>query len=150
MRNPGRSGAAAGAVSAVRAANKGSLWFTSDLCGAANPGCSRLSAGACRMRRLAHRAKELPEKRLQARLPAPQWSVQCDSWRRLFGDAGDVRSVIGQAAIELAQPLGIHKRFQDAEHLEAVFTAAQLAQKSEVHNLLDVAIHPVHQLGFVG
>src|ERR1039458_10058286 len=41
-------------------------------CGAANPGCSRLSAGACRVRRLAHGPKEPPKRRLRARLPAPQ------------------------------------------------------------------------------
>src|ERR1035438_880892 len=40
-------------------------------CGAANPGCSRLSAGIRRRRRLAHGPKEPPERRLQARLPAP-------------------------------------------------------------------------------
>src|ERR1017187_2314325 len=43
------------------------------LCGAANPGCRRLSAGACVDRTFSHTPEKPPEKRLQAKLPAPQY-----------------------------------------------------------------------------
>src|ERR1035438_6479566 len=46
--------------------------LVSTLCGAANPGCRRLSAGACRVRGFAPGPEKPPERRLQARLPAPQ------------------------------------------------------------------------------
>src|SRR5580698_6435149 len=39
---------------------------------AANPGCSRLSAGVFAARRLAHGSRSRLERRLQAGLPAPQ------------------------------------------------------------------------------
>src|ERR1035437_4811769 len=147
MRNPGRSGAAADALGAVRAANKGSLWFMRGPRGGTDVAHALLRAASS-----LHSTLLLPGPASVGKSADAASKSACAtySWRRLFGDAGDVRSVIGQAAIELAQPLGIHKRFQDAAHLEAVFAATQLAQKSEVHNLLDVAIHPVHQLGFVG
>src|ERR1035441_4448312 len=46
--------------------------------GAANPGCGRLSAGPSGKRRPARNLKEPPERRLQARLPAPRCTG--DSW----------------------------------------------------------------------
>src|SRR5258708_3718608 len=43
--------------------------------GAANPGCSRLLAGQGRTRILPRGLKEPPERRLRARLPAPQQAL---------------------------------------------------------------------------
>ena len=40
-------------------------------CGAANPGCSRLSAGACGDRRLSHASQEPPEKAAAGRIARP-------------------------------------------------------------------------------
>jgi len=51
------------------------LWLSDRFCkncGAADPGCGRLSAGICRIRRLENGPKEPPKRRLRARLRAPQ------------------------------------------------------------------------------
>src|ERR1017187_9159143 len=44
-------------------------------CGAANPGCSRLSAGSFGAPTLVNGSKKPPERRLRARLPAPQSGI---------------------------------------------------------------------------
>src|ERR1035438_5716689 len=78
-------------------------------CGAANPGCRRLSAGAGLVRRFARGRKEPPERRLRARLPAPQYTGRSTpsaaSWVGqaslpvLLERAGDLRREFGRGCI---------------------------------------------------
>src|ERR1039458_117446 len=79
------------------------------LCGAANPGCRRLSAGAGLVRRFAPGRKEPPERRLRARLPALQYTGRSTpsaaSWVGqaslpvLLERAGDLRREFGRCRI---------------------------------------------------
>jgi hypothetical protein len=64
--------------------------------------------------------------------------------------AGGLRTVLTEALLKVRQPLGINERLENAPNFELVVLVAQPSQESKVHNLVDVHINPVHQLGLIG
>ncbi len=57
--------------------------------------------------------------------------------------------IAGQALIELRQPLGIDKGFENSTNLEHPLLSAQTTDKSKFRNLVQVGVNLIDQPGLI-
>src|SRR5690606_33037115 len=67
----------------------------------------------------------------------------------LRGAALEIRPVLREAPVELAEPLRVDEGFKNSPHLELIVLPAQAPQEPELDDAIDVGIDAVHELRLV-